>query len=455
MSVRNTDDNRKLFGYIGVIMNLHIYSAVNGYKKLRPKRFHMPGHKGKNVLKLDFSDDVTELFVIDNETAVKKAEEDIEKIYGAKKVRFLSDGATSGILSAIYAVSDLSEKIIINRDAHKSVYNALTIFKKSPVITGKIYSDVSSFPVTIKDIESAVEKNPDVKVVCLTYPDYYGRVFDIESISAFLKKRGITLIIDGAHGGFIKYTRPEIYAGKYADIVIESAHKTFPTLNQGAAIFCYNDKLNKKVEEGVSIFSTTSPSYPILSSVEYGFKYFHENTDKVNKKKAEILKLKEELISHGVDVLTSEDDFKLTVLFYGFGIEAEKALEKEGIFSELYNKNQILFMLSPFNSKKDINKLKKAIIKIYSSFPKNKEVKEEIVSTRQIDYITAKCSEYEEIDISDAEGRISAENAGLFPPCSPIITAGEIIDGRIIKLLKEEKNVFGIKDGKIRVLKRK
>ena len=131
-------------------MNLHIYSAIKGYKKRSPKRFHMPGHKGKNVLKTDFSYDVTELPAIDNEVAIKNAEKDAEKIYGAKKVKFLSDGATAGILSALYAVSLKTEKIIINKDAHKSVYNALTLLKKTPVIIGGVYSDNTAKPLTVE-----------------------------------------------------------------------------------------------------------------------------------------------------------------------------------------------------------------------------------------------------------------------------------------------------------------
>ena len=115
-------------------MKLHVYSAIKKYAGLSPVRMHMPGHKGKGEVGrfLTPALDVTELSVIGNENAVKKAEKDCAALLGADNCRFSTDGATSCILTAISGVMKNAEKdgkLLILRSSHKSVYNALKICK--------------------------------------------------------------------------------------------------------------------------------------------------------------------------------------------------------------------------------------------------------------------------------------------------------------------------------------
>jgi len=111
-------------------MKLHIKEAIEAYAKINPVRLHMPGHKGEKQFSKLFPmavEDVTEIDFLQIEKAVKNAEEDVAKIYNADFCRLLSAGATCGIFAMLYAVKDFGKKIIINRSAHKSVYNALTV----------------------------------------------------------------------------------------------------------------------------------------------------------------------------------------------------------------------------------------------------------------------------------------------------------------------------------------
>lgn len=422
----------------------------------------MPGHKGRckfllrlNACKLD----VTELKAIDNEKIVRDAEIDCQKILGARHLRFLTDGSTSGIFSMLYAVKDMGDELIINRTAHKSVYNALKLLGIAPVVVdGRALSGAEQTP-SVEITERVLDAHPNAIGVLYTYPDYYGREYQIENLSALLKKRGKLLIIDGAHGGHYKFIG-NAYAGDFADLWVDGAHKTMPTLNQGAIVCTSREDLIRKLDEGVGIFSTTSPSYPILASVEYGVKYTAQKCAKTHDNFLGWLnKLKTKLTKLGLWVMEKTDPYKLSVDFGGAGYrtdEIENLLIKKGVHAEMNDKRHILFMFSVLTSLSDLKRLYRAI-KYAVSLAQKSEPKQNDkipVGERVMPYLQAVNAENEYIPLLDAENRISAENIGKFPPCYPLVVAGERVTGEVIRELDCE-NTFGIKDGKIKVVKEK
>lgn len=437
-----------------------IYSAVKKYAQKNPIRLHMPGHKGKGELQnlLDLSFDVTELDAIDNESVRVKAEQECANIYGAKYLRFLTNGATGGIHSALYSVKDLGKKIIISRTSHKSVYNALKICGIEPIILECRESNGIVLPPNAEEIARELKNNTDVIGAFLTYPDYYGNTFDIEKVSAILRKENKLLLIDNAHGGHYNFCENLLCAEKFSDICINSAHKVLPSLNQGAYIICNNDLLVENLTSAVEIFSTTSPSYLILASIEYGIKYISQNKKELNKIYKIAEKVKNQALSEGFNVLLNDDPFKVAIDFGEAGFDSNKIslfLEKENIFAEMDDGRYILFMLSLETTKEDAEKIISAIKKIRkvfkssdSVFSKNKNIEKNY----SVNYLNAINGEYEYVKLEDALGRVSAENVGFFPPCFPILVAGETITKDIIELLSSG-TTFGITRGKIKVLR--
>lgn len=435
-------------------MKLHVDSAIKKYLSASPVRFHMPGHKGGKFLNNNCKKDVTELSFIGNERAVRLAEEDCAKILGAPHLRFLTDGATSGILASVHAVKDFGKKLIINRTAHKSVYNAVKLLGIEPIIIGENFIDGLPSMVTVEEVENALNSNNDIIGALLTYPDYYGRTFDIEGISKALKKANKIFIVDNAHGNHYAFYGENVYAGKFADIWIDGVHKTNLTLNQGA-IICCRQEFNNSVDESVDIFSTTSPSYPILSSIEYGIKYSYERGERdFSRLNRSLEKIKEELHGLGISTLKSKDFLKLCVDIEGSMLDislAEKLLEENGIFAELIGSRYILFMFSAKTKERELKKIPKVLKKL-----KPKEIfkgQTYIKPQRVISYLDAVNGETEYVTVKDAVGRVCAENFGIFPPCYPVCTAGEIINKEAIKLI-EGKEIFGVRDNKIKTLKK-
>ncbi|MDE6504703.1 MAG: aminotransferase class I/II-fold pyridoxal phosphate-dependent enzyme [Clostridia bacterium] len=442
--------------------NYLIYNALKEHTKA-DKSFHMPGHKARGDFKTKFTVaplDVTELSYTDNllcpSGIIAGAERDLAEIVGAKRGYILTDGCSSGVLSIIFAVRKLGTKIIVPRNSHQSVWNACKLFGLEPVVVQGDYKDGVLLPPAPELIEKLLDNDRTISGLVVTSPDYYGNVAPLKEYSGILKRHNRYLLVDGAHGAHLAFEQSERqYAGLYADLWAESAHKTLPALTQGAAVFANEENLIPELEEGLSIFRTTSPSFPVMASVEYGYKYLKNNLKILEEAKAAVQSFKEKC---PFEVYQSEDWAKLAVDCEPFGVSADavaEILEKKGVYAELSDGKYILFYLSPMNTAADLNKLLSALTAVKS----NKKLKKSFVkmpvlpaAERTYSFQYALRQKHALVPLSAAAGMMSAQNAGVAPPCTPVIVAGEIISDEAVKILTKAKNVFGLENGKIRVV---
>lgn len=438
----------------------NIALCLDGYAKSDSVRLHMPGHKGRgdNCLQQVFARDITELSFSDNLSnasgVIKQAQEDIAFLTGAKASYILTGGSTLGVLSMVYAVKNRGSKMLVPRSSHKSVFNALELCGITPVILTEDL--VNGLPTNYYLNEELFESADNQLIGALiTSPDYFGRAFDLAKFANKLKKSGKLLLVDGAHGGHFAFDNKELYAGAYADIWVDGAHKTLHTLTQGAVLNLNDLSLKEGVERALDIFSTSSPSYPIMASVESGYKSFNQHKNK-NLAEFNLAKnyLQQQIELLGYKVLKTDDSLKLTIDFNNLanGILAGEILESDNIFAELVSERYILFMFSyHFNlsdAKRVINSLKKVNkqkcgYKTPSFYLPNKKM----------EYGIARKQPTERVNIANALGRICAQNAGVFPPCYPVILAGEVFDNQVIQRLLV-KNTFGVSGG-VTVVKEK
>lgn len=435
-------------------MKLHILDSVREYVSKNPVRFHMPAHKADSEFTALFGmaeSDVTELGAVKNELAVELAEKDVAEIFGVKRAVITSDGASLAIFSAAYAVKNSGKRLIINRSAHKSVYNALAVLGIEPIIIDEGNANGIAGLITPQAVEDALTGKDDVIGAFLTYPDYYGRTFDIEGVCRVIRNHGKRLLIDNAHGGHYAFTKEKPYAGDFADIFVISAHKVFSSLNQGAILLCADERLTDDAVAGAKIFSTSSPSYPILASVEYGVKKAYEERDKAGVFRDKIGALKKTLRKDGYDVLEGTDCFKLAIDFGDRAESAEKHFEKNGIFAEMNDGRRLLFMFS-FATKDEELAAFYGVVKGLKPIKNHRGTTVISLPKRVTGYLDALSSETEDVELKAAKGRVSAVNAGLFPPCCPLIVAGERITEEIAEILGRH-NVFGVENGRIRVIK--
>ena len=450
-------------------MEYLIYGALKKYKRLHAARFHMPGHKADRKRFPLFKDaalDITELSFADclenPDGLIAAAESDCAEILGAKRSFFLTDGSSSGIFAMLYAVKRRGGKIVIARGAHKSVYNACAVLGIEPHILKGNELDAIALPPAAAEIEDIFKKEKDVAAVLATSPDYYGNISDYAALRKICDRYGKLLLVDGAHGAYLKFDPDAAhrYAGEYADAWVDGAHKTLPTLTQGALLNVNREDLIPDLREGAGIFRTTSPSYPIMASIEYGVKYLSENGGQlIDAVKREFSLMKMRLKKRGVLFYEGSETLQFSVDFGGMGIcpyLAEEQLEKRRIYPEMNDGRYILFYLSPLTRTHHLARLERAIRRIAKmrSLKDTYDAKpEQVCGIKKFSYLAALAFRKESVPIAQAAGRIAARNAGATPPCFPVVVAGEQITEQAVELLKNAKHTFGVIDGKIEVIK--
>ncbi len=421
-----------------VLKSCRIYQMLLKNARKKHVSFHMPGHK---ISKWD----ITELAYSDNLSAphgcIAQAEKDIAQILGAHKSFILTDGSTSGVLSMLYAAKALGvSNIVLFENSHKSVFNGCKLTGITPLVyTQKKSKETAKMP-TMSELKMDFADVLDAAdALFITTPDYYGNVADLKEFRKYCDETGKLLLVDGAHGGHLHFER-EIYAGEYADMWVDGVHKSLPSLTQGAVVSARNERFAEALFEGVLIFRTTSPSYPIMASIEYAVKY-PRNESLENKARA--------YISSCERVYKSKDWTKLCAVFGEYAFEAEKELIQKGIYPEFCDGHVVMFYLSPCAKERDFERLKKELALLFAKYPYSafKEL-EQAPAFLVLD----EKAKTEWVKLEEAEEKICASDCGLFPPCLPLIKRGEKIGAEKIELLKKAANTYGLVDGKILIV---
>ena len=398
--------------------------------------FHMPGHKvGKW--------DITELAYSDNLASphgcIAQAELEIAKILGAYKSFILTDGSTSGVLSMLYAAKRLGvQKIALFKRSHQSVWNGCKLMGITPLVYTQEEGEIPNIPTMSALKEDFADVLDAAEALFITSPDYFGNVADLAELRKYCDETGKLLLIDGAHGGHLHFERA-LYAGEYADMWVDGVHKSLPALTQGAVVSVRSEKLASALLEGVLAFRTTSPSYPIMSSVEYAVKY---------PRNEELETMVKAYIASTERTYKATDWTKLCALFGKDAFEAEQDLIKKGIYPEFCDGNVVMFYLSPLTKKGHFKRLQKELALLFEKYPYS------TVNTLQQEHtplVLDKNSKTEWVELEKAAGQICVADCGLFPPCTPLIKSGERISEDKIRLLQKAANTYGLVEGKILV----
>lgn len=257
-----------------------LYDLLSEHDKKGIIPFHMPGHKRNTALLgegLPYRLDITEISGFDNlqvptgvilETAALAA-----KLYGARRAFPLVNGSTVGLLAAIHSTVRRGDKVIMARNCHKAIYNAVELFElrpsylvpeteEAPGIAGSVWPG---------QVQAAIERHPDAKLVIVTSPTYEGIVSDVTAICDVAHRHGIPVLVDAAHGAHLGFSRefPRSAITCGADIVITSLHKTLPALTQCALALTAGELVkDERLAASINVFQTSSPSYVLLSSID-------------------------------------------------------------------------------------------------------------------------------------------------------------------------------------------
>ena len=442
-----------------------IKKFVENYASKKSIRLHMPGHKGQ----FGYEEDITEIPGADSlylaDGIIAESESKTADLFGARKTFYGTEGASQIIKAICYlAIKRYYEKkgmlakkpvILASRNAHKSFIHAASLLEFDikwmyPEQTEGHFSickcDITPERLERYIVDMETEDTLDrVAGVYITSPDYLGNMLDVENLARVAHERGLMLLCDNAHGSYLRFLKEDLHPLSLgADLVADSAHKTLPVLTGGAYLH-----VGLKAPEGVEdsakramlMFGSTSPSYPILKSLD-------ELTEKI--KEADFTRAEKYVgeLKAIVPCLEGEP-FKITIPVYKLGLDGREVAEKlrrANMEPEYADPDYVVTMWSPYNKypvesiwfKRIMNELVESAkgsleaefadiaVKKFNCKPRVRYQPYEVLYTP---------SETVEVN-SEIIGRVAADTITPCPPAISPVVVGEVIDEEVVEVLK-------------------
>lgn len=468
-----------------------VYEALECFRKRRVVPFDVPGHKrgrgnpelvnllGEKCVGLD----VNSMKPLDNlghpVSVIREAEELTAEAFGAAHAFLMVNGTTSSVQSMIFSVCKAGDKIILPRNVHKSVINALVLCGGIPVyVEVKVNPEIGiALGVEVEEMCRVIEENPDAVAVFINNPTYYGICSNIKKIAEAAHKYNMKVLADEAHGTHLYFGEGLPVAGitAGADMAAVSMHKSGGSLTQSSILLCGENMDAEYVRQMINLTQTTSASYLLLSSLDIsrrnlalrGKEAFARVTRMAEYARNEINAIGG-YYAYGKELIDGDSVFdydvtKLSVYTGGIGltgIEVYDLLRDEyDIQIEFGDIGNILAYISIGDRIQDIERLVGALEDIRHTYQKDsrdmycgKFIKPECVMSPQ----KAFYGEKKQIPLEDTDGRICGELVMCYPPGIPILTPGERITREIIQYISFAKekgcSLQGTKDPKVEYL---
>lgn len=485
-----------------------LYEKLEEYSKENFYPFHMPGHKRVPLFDRSYSIDITEIHDFDDlhhpEGILKEKMESAAKFYGADQSFYLVNGSTAGILSAISAVTEIGDEILIARNCHKSVFHAVFLRKLKPYyvypnVLEKIWINGGISPI---DIENQLKLHPNIKAVVIVSPTYEGIVSDIKTIVEISHQYGVPLIVDEAHGAHfiygVQFPKSALECG--ADVVIQSLHKTLPSMTQTAILHKKGNLVSiDQLKFYLQVYQTSSPSYVLMASIDSCLIWMKENArvymmdydKKLKKVYKELDKLKNIWHLSSQWIGKSEIlDWDCSKIVFGSRLEnwsGERIMnvlrEEYHLEMEMSAPNYVVAMTSVMDCEEGVNRLVNALKaldqrmcvdekermnlnlchKVDDKWKLSDTIKEE-TRNKQYPQISpefwnfeheivlspyeASLKEKELVSLEKASGRICAQSGYIYPPGIPFIMPGERLERKDMeRVLYYQTHGFEIRGG--------
>lgn len=441
--------------------------------------FHVPGHKrGKGVDEEfykfmgpgPFSMDVTIFSMVDGlhhpKSCIKEAQELTADAYGVKHSFFAVNGTSGAIQAMIMSVMKAGEKILVPRNVHKSVSAGIILSGSEPVYMNPEIDENLGIALGVKPqtVENMLKQDPDIAAVLIINPTYYGVATDIKKIADIVHSYDIPLIVDEAHGPHLHFHEelPISAVDAGADICTQSTHKILGAMTQMSLIHVNSDRVDvEKVKQILSLLHTTSPSYPLMASLDcarrqiatQGRELLTRTIALARRFRTEANRIPgiycfgEELI--GKDGFFAFDPTKITISAKELGL---KGFELESLLIDDYNIQMelsdyynTLGLVTIGDTDESINKLLDALRDISNRFiGNNKQLEKNFIKLPDTPELVlmpreAFYSEKNKVLFKESVGKICGEMIMAYPPGIPIIIAGERISQDIIDHIEELK----------------
>ncbi len=430
-------------------MNTPICDFVRRYAEGDNIRLHMPGHKGTSLLGFEALD-ITEISGADSlyeaNGIIAESEKNASSLFGCDTY-YSAEGSSQCIRAMLYLALLYSRSkgkrphIASPRNVHKAFLSAAAMldFDITWLSSDKCTSYLSC-SVSEKEIETLISASGDITALYFTTPDYLGNIVKLKNISELCHKYGVLLIVDNAHGAYLKFLSPSLHPMDLgADICCDSAHKTLPVLTGGAYLHLSDEMssfFGDNIKNALAAFGSSSPSYLILQSLDYVNKYISEGYSERLASFCRLLAEEKALMEEKGFVFFGDEPLKLTLKTkeYGYlGTELAKILEEEDIFCEFYDPDFLVLMFTPENTEAELDKMAQILLSIpqkarIESQPPLFALPRKAISVREAYFSPSKI-----VSTSESAGKILASPSVGCPPAVPIIMCGEVIDENALR----------------------
>lgn len=340
-------------------------------KKNNTTLFTTPSHDGKLCILHKFyqwyRSDISEIDALEPDKALYTAEVKAAKLYGTQITKFLTNGSTSGIIAAVLACCKPNDKILIWDNAHPCHKNgAILAGAKTIEYTLPYNNEWGVYENLTAEMAEKLFKEYLPKAIIITSPSYEGITADIKNISKVCEEYGVLLIVDEAHGALYPFSNnlPES-AIHYADFTVQSLHKTAGGINPTALL---HTKTHFDISKTLNMINTTSPSYPMLATIEANINYLNSSK---GKHKIETLILQINDIKNSLKNIKFFGDDPTKILMKKEGLSgyelSELLFKKFKIEDERTNEKSTMLLTGLGTDKAKLDRLKKVLLKIDKS----------------------------------------------------------------------------------------
>ncbi len=244
--------------------------------------FDVPGHKSNDIFLTEFFGEQCVLldknsresidYLCQPRGVIAEAEKLAAEAFGAKDAFFMVGGTTSSVQAMVMCACTPGDKIIIPRNVHYSVINAIILSGAIPVyVEPPVHSTLGiALGMRVEDLERCIRQNTDAKAVFVNNPTYYGVCSDIRSITELAHSYQMLVLADEAHGTHFYFNDKLPVAAMHcgADLAAVSMHKTGGSLTQSSILLSSGSIHKEKVLEIINLMCTTSASYLLTASLD-------------------------------------------------------------------------------------------------------------------------------------------------------------------------------------------
>lgn len=453
-----------------------LFTALQQHAASNPLQFHIPGHKkgrgtdpefrafvGDNALSIDLINIVPLDDLHQPAGVICEAEQLAADAFSADYTLFSVQGTTGAIMTMLMSVCSPGDKIILPRNAHKSILSAVIFAGAVPVWVEPEKDERLGIEhgVALASIRQAIERNPDVKAVLLINPTYYGTSIDLLQMVEFIHSYDIPVLVDEAHGTLLHFHEqlPMSAMQAGADMAATSVHKLGGSLTQSSVLNVKGNRMNiRRIRTFMSMLTTTSTSYLLLASLDaarrqlvlHGHALAEQTIRLAQNARRQINEIPG-LYCYGDEICEQEgvfhyDPTKLCIHLEQLpitGFAAEKWLrETYNIEVELSDLTNILCLITIGDAEREVEQLLQALRRLSQMFRLSEKAAPRVpvavpaasrflLSPREAFYTPS-----ELLDLAQSCGRVCTEFIYVYPPGIPVLMPGQMITHEIIDYIK-------------------